>query len=266
MKKNNILVGIACILVAAVIVLSSMGVGIFEGFSFWTVTLAALTIIWLVSGVAHLHFFSIFFPIAILAILFDKQLGIENFTPWPVLGIALCFSIGFESVFGPMIRKHRRSRFYSSDGNIHVSKDGKTVTIGDGVQVSNDGGETSSAFSSSAGQTTSSSFAEKASFGERVKYVNSEDFRFGSIDCSFGSMQVYFDNAKVPTGHCELDISSAFAGVQLYIPRSWVVINKMSCTLGGVDEKGAFSPNEASQVTITLSGKASFSGIEIIRV
>ena len=47
------------------------------------------------------------------------------------------------------------------------------------------------------------------SFGECIKYVNTENFERANIKCSFGDVKVYFDNAKIPSGRADiyLDVS-----------------------------------------------------------
>ncbi len=65
----------------------------------WSVVISLLLVPVIVTSVRHLNFWGIFFPMAIMAILFDETLGIEKFTPWPVLGAALLLSVGFSFIF-----------------------------------------------------------------------------------------------------------------------------------------------------------------------
>lgn len=97
-------------------------------------------------------------------------------------------------------------------------------------------------------------------FGSTIKYVNSEDFRKASINASFAEVKVYFDHAKLVEEMAEIEFDVSFAGVEIYIPRDWRVVNKVNSTFAGVDEKGrSAEPTK----TIILKGRASFAGIEI---
>lgn len=79
----------------------------------------------------------------------------------------------------------------------------------------------------------------KNSFGASTKYINSDEFEFAQLDVSF-------------------------AGVELYIPKTWNVINQIDVTFGGVDEK---NKNQSAGVpTLTLMGDVSFSGVTIIYI
>ncbi|MBO0528685.1 hypothetical protein EXQ29_10995 [Clostridium botulinum] len=49
-------------------------------------------------------FLSVLFPIAFICIIYDKQLGITNITPWTVLIGALLSSIGLSMVFHKRIK------------------------------------------------------------------------------------------------------------------------------------------------------------------
>lgn len=69
--------------------------GLLGSVSVWSVVISLLLVPVIVTSVRHLNFWGIFFPMAIMAILFDETLGIEKFTPWPVLGAALLLSVGF---------------------------------------------------------------------------------------------------------------------------------------------------------------------------
>ena len=104
----------------------------------------------------------------------------------------------------------------------------------------------------------------ESSFGSSIKYINSEDFRGAGIHCSFGAMKVYFDHAEVPQGQAAVKLDVSFGGVELYIPRSWQVVNHLSAAFGGVDEKGRCQPD--GTVSLVLNGKVSFAGVTIIYI
>lgn len=48
------------------------------------------------------------------------------------------------------------------------------------------------------------------SFGASIKYVNTDDFQSASLDCSFGSMKVYFDNAMMQQPQATIYLDASF--------------------------------------------------------
>ena len=85
-----------------------------------------------------------------------------------------------------------------------------------------------------------------------------------SLDCSFGPIKVYFDNAKLNNGRGIVRIDASFSGVELYIPKTWTVENRVSTSFAGVDEKNRNIGTLDNILTIV--GSASFAGVEIIYI
>ena len=75
----------------------------------------------------------------------------------------------------------------------------------------------------------------------------------------------YFDKVQVPEGKATIEIQSSFAGVELYVPKEWKIINNMSSMAGAVDESGAPWTGD-EDVEITLVGSNKFGGVEITRI
>ena len=211
MKKNGekIFWGLFFILGAIFILVSRMGY--FEEIGLLTLFLTVLLAALLIKSIRHIEFTGILFSLAFLAILYDKPLGIEELTPWPVLGAALLGSIGLEILFHNKKRHNEHHAFY---------KDCKTVDTAD-----------------------ESCINYGTTFGSSIKYVNCDDFRQLNLDCTFGAMQVYF------------------AGMDLFIPKEWQVINHATAVFGGIDEKN--HPQTTGTPILTLTGSVAFGGVEI---
>lgn len=228
MKRNaeKIFWGVFFILGAVFIVVSKLGY--LQGVNALTLFLAVLFAACLIKSVVSVKFTGILFSLAFLAILFDKPLGIEALTPWTVLGAALLGSIGLNLLF-----KGKHKPKYDK---IDIES---TIIDEDCVRY----------------QTT---------FGESVKYVNSDDFKSLELECTFGEMKVYFDNAIIQGDHAVVDLKVAFAGMELYVPKSWQVVNRTSAAFGGVHEKN--HPQTSGKPTLVLNGGISFGGVEIFYV
>lgn len=97
MKNKSYFWGTFFILSAVLLILNALG--LLAGVSIVSLILTLLLIPLIVKSIRYASFSGVLFPLAVIAILFDKQLGIEKLTPWPVLGIALFLSIGLSLLF-----------------------------------------------------------------------------------------------------------------------------------------------------------------------
>ena len=99
-------------------------------------------------------------------------------------------------------------------------------------------------------------------FSSEIKYINSEAFEGADIACSFAAAKIYFDNAILKTNQAAIRLNVAFSGVELYIPRTWRVVNYTSAFLGGIEEDGMGSKLPDAP-EINLYGEISFGGVTI---
>lgn len=242
MKKNSIFWGFVLVLMAALVIVSEMG--LIKGIGFWTILFSVGFGAALIKGIIKFDMTQILFSIAFLCIVWDDVLKIEKITPWPVLLAALLGSIGFSMIFGKSRKKyyqrkyinHRKDNFEETDGgrNSNVEHD-----YGEEIHCS-------------------------VKFGALVKYANSENLRSVDISVSFGSASIYLDNAKVPSGEVVVNIDASFAGIELYVPRDWYITNNMQTGFAGIDEENRNSG--ANLVNVVLIGSANFSGVEVTYV
>jgi predicted membrane protein len=226
MKKEKAFWGLFFILAGVFLIVSKLG--FFSQINVFSLVMTVFLIACMIKSVRPLHFSGILFPVAFLCIIYDKPLGITEITPWPVLGAALLGSIGLSMLF------HKKHHY------IHYNKDEYTEIID---------------------QEDDNGFKFETSFGSSIKYVNTEDFRYADLDCSFGGMKVYFDNAVIQNGNAVINLDVSFAGVELFLPRSWNVVNKADVSFGGIEEKNRNLTNGSPVVTLT--GDVSFSGVTI---
>ena len=181
--KKNYFWGVFLILAGAYLVVSQLGylpaVGVFS-LLFTVVCIAVI-----VASIPHVHFGGILFPLAFIAIIYDKPLGITAITPWTVLLAALLLTIGLHLIFGRFRKKivHR--------GHSKKRDDWDEVK---GERLNDDELDISS------------------TFGSVIRYITSEDFRYAEIDASFAGVKVYLDQARIPSGNATINIDSSFAG------------------------------------------------------
>ena len=206
--KKNYFWGVFLILAGAYLVVSQLGylpaVGVFS-LLFTVVCIAVI-----VASIPHVHFGGILFPLAFIAIIYDKPLGITAITPWTVLLAALLLTIGLHLIFGRFRKKivHRG----------HSKKRDEWDEV-KGERLNDDELDISS------------------TFGSVIRYITSEDFRYAEIDASFAGVKVYLDQARIPSGNATINIDSSFAGVELFVPKEWQIVNHVESSFGGIDEK-----------------------------
>ena len=234
MKKERIFWGLFFIVAAIFLLVSRLG--LLGDIGLWSLLLTVFFVACLVKSIAHKSVSGVLFAVAFLCIVYAKPLGIEAITPWPVLGAAALGSIGISFLYHP--RRDYRNYGCWGRGNHYSTETEETV---DGSQME---------FSTS--------------FAGSIKYVNSDDFQSADLKCSFGSLKVYFDNAMIQNGAARIFLDVSFGGVELFVPKEWNVVNNVSASFGSVDEKN--SSRSSGVPVVTLTGKVSFGGIEIVYI
>lgn len=234
MKNKSVFWGLFCISIAVLIVISKLGM--FLEFNWFSIVVAVLMLPLIISSIIGRDFFGVIMPLAIIAIMFTKQLGIENFSSFTIIGIALLLIIGLSIIFpNKRAKENYKTNHSFHDGNV------KTEVIND---------EEVSLYSK---------------FGGSAKYINSNNLRHVRVDASFSGIKVYLDGATFSSDGVTIEIWSDFSGVELYIPKECNVEKSIECFFAGTDEEGIKnSPKTGAK--IMLSGKIKFSGVTIIYV
>lgn len=220
--------GLLFVTAAAAVIVSSLGY--FSGVNLFGILCTIFLIPIFIKSIIGANYAGVFFPLAFIGIIYSGPLGIDAITPLPILLAALLLSIGFSIMF------KKNYKCYSNKEN----------------------------FDSIVNETDESNIDFRVSFGSSIKYINSDDFKYANLSCSFGAMKVYFDNAKIVESNAVVNLDISFSGVELFIPSDWKVINNVDISMGGLDEKN--KPGKNTEKTITLTGKVNLSGVEIIYI
>jgi len=228
--------GLLFILAAVLIILNQFG--FFVGISMFEIVATVILVGIIIKSLSHLNYWGIMFPLAFICIIYAEQWNITRFTPWPALLTALLLSIGLSIMFKSHVHwgchMHHHSPHHNSFGSSVINQKDDNV-----VECS-------------------------TSFGECMKYVNSDDFQKANINCSFGEIKVYFDNAVISSGSAEINLSVSFGHAILYIPKSWKIINESHVFLGDMNNSCNYS-DENSPV-VTIRGSVSFGEAKIVYV
>lgn len=225
MKKDNLFWGIFFILAAVLLILGQFD--LFAGFNLFKILFTILLVCWFVHGLSHRDFGSMLFSIAFLCIMYDDFLGIENLTPWPVLGAAALGSIGLSMIF-----KKNDNELIKHNGSVYVERPNNQA----GSQKEDLHGN---------------NFNINTSFCSAEKHIHSDDFTKAFVKSSCGKTTVYFDDAIIQQGNAQIVLDVNLGEADLFLPKTWNVINQASATFGSVIEKNAACSNGAPTLTIT---------------
>lgn len=229
-RGRKIFWGILFILGAIALIIGQMGY--LEGIGFWSILLTIGLVGVLVDGIWNKNFWMILFSIAFLIIANDELLGLEAITPWPVLGAALLGSVGMQILF-PQKKNNRHNMIYKNGGKKGTDKD---VLFGEQIGFAN-------------------------TFGESVKYLDGNEINEVYLENTFGSLNVYFNNALPKNGCAEVSVENVFGSTLLFIPADWKVVMNVNTVFGDVNEKGR--NNAQGTNTIHITGKTVFGEVGI---
>lgn len=242
----RILFGLLFLAAAGVITCSALGIvswGVNVGWLALIILLGACAIACLI----ELRWFGVFLPLAGIATILNlqtdylPQINDQIGTLWIV---AVLISIGFSI----LIHKRRwwKKGDFVDNGGVHGVLYGDSEEVIDGEDDQN--------------------VEVFVKLGSTIKYVNSDNFKYARLTNKLGGMKVYFDNAKIKEKEAVIELSGNMSGFELYIPRSWRIINNIDVTASGIDEKNARRYDGKDEKTVKLVGNLTMSGVEIIYV
>lgn len=232
MKKrhNNWFWGVFFVLAAIVIIASQ--VTSFAVLGFWSILAAVLLAAVFIQSLIHLNFFGVFLSLALGYILFQYPLELYIISPWLLILAAVLLSIGFHSIF--------RSRPKSSASPNRRDDNYRTI---EDVDDNNP--------------------YIKVSFGSASKYLHGDCLKGGQFYCSFGALELYFDQVTPDPSGAEVFLDCHCGSITLFVPRTWRIVDKLHSSLGSVkDEASRAAPGDNAPV-ITLTGDVSLGSVEI---
>lgn len=226
MRKNNITTGLLLILIAAIMMGSAMG--ILPDISWVKLLGGALFTVWAIRGLMKLDFLGCFMSASIVAWIFEEELMIEHLAPFPLVVAAILLGAGLNMIVGNKYRFITFSR-EDKDGNYvegsieDVRKeewqDGRTVVL-------------------------------ENLFNSTSKYVNSTSFSAAKLENTFGSANVYFDNATVYNGEATIELENNFGRMNIYLPGKWRAQIRQESAFGHVSIHG--EPNRDMDAPLVI--------------
>lgn len=232
-RRNNIFWGLLLIVAALVLVVGKLGY--LPNINVFSIVLTVFFVACIIKSIPRRHYWGIFIPLAFIGIIYDKQLGITSITPWTLLIAAALISIGLSFLFP----------------NKHWGNCGYVQGVTDSENFE--------------------SFYEdedfvncNSTFSGITKYINSTNFKQASVVSKCGGVKLYLDNAKMAEDSAVITFDVVCGGVELFVPRTWNIINNLSATLGGTEEKNR--RDDITSSTLILQGNLTLGGVTITYV
>jgi hypothetical protein len=252
-SAGRIVWGVAFIVAALAIALNAVGVISIEGLSAGDVLWSIVMVLILILSIPHRFWFGIFFPLAVLFMILSEPLGLDvrRVSLWICFGVALLLSIGFSILF------HKRRRHRWKEKWAYVQE-------GPAYTYSSAGGGAGA--EGSAESVAGSVVRVGVNFGNVIRYINSDDLDRVEAECNFGSVKLYFDNARPRAAGALIILDVNFGTAELFIPRTWAVTNELKHSLSGVEEKNHPLSDLERTARVTITGEANFSSVSIVYV
>ena len=229
-------------LVAAVAVSCQIfGILTFE-INIWWIILGIFLVAIAIKSLFSLNWLGVFLPTAVIITILNYQTDLLSLSGQAIGGtyaVAVLLSIAFYILF------HSRKQSWSKCigiGDADFRRSRETIDSEDSSEVAVD-----------------------THFSSAIKYVSSNDFRKATIDCSFGAVKIFFDNATPSRDGAIIDVDCSFGAVEMYIPKNWNIQNDLDTSFGGIEEKNRAVLTDNSPV-VRLIGDSNFGGVTIIYV
>jgi len=216
------------LLFAAIFLLTSNMIN-FENISAGGIIAAVFAVLVLVNFIAHLHIALIPIPLAVLYYIFQTPLDLPVFKFWILIAASVFAAIGL-SILLPSRKRFKCSKI----------KKAKIVTDCD----------------------DDNNPSVNVNFGYISRNIQASSLETVKLSCNFGALQIYLDNAGLSPNGAEITLNCSFGAIEMSIPKHWNVIDRVNCSLGGVDMDKHFSRDENAPKLI-INGSVSFGGIEI---
>lgn len=88
-------------------------------------------------------------------------------------------------------------------------------------------------------------------------------FRRGTVLTWYGGGQIDLRGATLDPAGAELNVRALFGGVQIIVPETWHVEQRMVAFLGGVSDSREKSEAQEGEPVLRLTGWAVFGGIDV---
>jgi len=251
MKKHKLsskwVWGTFLLLVAAFILSNQFG-GFLE-LGFWSLAIGALAVIFTIQCIVNLSIPPLPIPIATLYYILQTPLNFPYIKFWPLTLVTFLVMCGLYAMMPNKYWRGSRIRYGFGDGkrgHKDEEKDSSGVHIVEGDDPNNP--------------------YINVEFGTACRYLHADCMETAELSCRFGSLEVYFDNVELSPDGAEATIKCNIGNIDMYLPRSWRVVDRMSVSLANLDVDGKHIKDDEEAPTLTIKGGVSLGNISIHRI
>lgn len=113
-------------------------------------------------------------------------------------------------------------------------------------------------------QASGDELHRSVSMGGLAVAVDSQQFRGGSLHVTMGELKADLRRAAIAGDQAVLELSLTMAGVELYLPSNWQVVDEVSPFMGVVEDKTEPRPDAAGvQKRLVLRGALTMGAVNI---
>jgi len=271
--------GFSLILVAALILANHLGG--FVDLSVWSLVFAALAVIVLVDCLANLSFAALPLPLAALYYIFQEPLGFPDVRFWLLALVTLLVMCGLYTMLPKRFRKRKHievtinneSKRRRGDRDKYTAKYSSnrggesspiiTVIDGDDIERIVEGADGDTIIEE--GEDANNPYI-RVKMGSASRYLRAECLQTAELECDLGSLEVYFDNVKLSPAGATAYVSCRLGAIEMYVPGSWRVVNKLNTSLGNAEVNGRLESAPTDSPTLTLVGNVSLGSVEVHRI
>ena len=235
-KQRNVFGGLLLIAIAVLLIMNHLGY-LNPHIHFTPALIALLFVCVFARG-----FGLIFFPLALVWMIFGDALGLPHISEWLLLFSALLLTAGFSAIF-PRFGK-RKFKVEKWEAYENCDQQGEHQTIVD--------------------DTMNQKLFFTNRFGAVAKHISSPDFRGGEFTNQFGESKIYFDDVKVQQAAVDIYINNSFGSMQLFLPKEWRVERYVKTFAASINEDNHL-PN-MDMPLIRLHGDVNFGELSIFYV
>ena len=273
MRSSKIVWGFFWFLLAGLILANALGG--FVQLSVWGIIVGALAAVILFHCLATLSFASIPIPLAALYYIFQTPLELPVFGFWTIAVVAVLLTVGLHVLlprrFSSKQFVHvninegaRKRKRYDSRGNVKGETDDADVVIIEG-EYGQDYSEENEKTKIEEGDDANNPYIS-VSFGYASRYLHADNLESAELNCSFGGMEVYFDNVTLSPNGAEVEVNCSFGSIEIYVPSHWRVIDDMNSSLANAEVSRRLQGNDADAPTIRVTGSVSLGNVEVRRI
>lgn len=240
----------AFFVIAAVLIVAGQ-VTSFATLGFWSIVSGVFLAACLISSLVRLNFVGTFLSAALLYIVFQTPLSLFYINPWLLILAALFAGGGLSMI---VRRKPRYSHHFTA---------GQWTELEDGSMGQYPGHGGMRPDTKTDANDDDNHPYSKVSFGATSRYLHSTAMEYGQFISSFGTLDVFFDQAQIAEGGAEIFCDSSFGAIRLFVPRSWIVEDRISTSMGGVSNDIRMARPEPGAPKLVLTGNAQFGSVEV---